>query len=159
MVSAWRYWFLNQLAYIVQNSKHVSIRNKIVANGKYSWGHFSLVCFPSGSVTLSTSIPVVYLSAAYSLHYMYKAGRWEKSALKESWVLHSWFPPVSFLIPVVLLLLLISSVWKRQIYMRHLFLSGMIMYHWQLYYWNFVYSLLSVMKLLYKLTCTVHRSG
>jgi len=77
-------------------------------NGKYSWAHFSLVCFPSGSVTLSTSIPVVYLSAAYSLHYMYKAGRWKKSALKESWILHSWFPPISFLIPVVLLLLIPS---------------------------------------------------
>lgn len=35
MVSAWHYWFLNKLTYIVQNSKCVSIRNKIVANGNF----------------------------------------------------------------------------------------------------------------------------
>lgn len=45
-MSAWHYWFFNKLTYIVQNSKRVSIRNKIEANGKHSWAHFSPVCFP-----------------------------------------------------------------------------------------------------------------
>lgn len=48
IVSAWHYWFWTvKLTYVVQNSKHVSVRKKTAANGNSAEGASSLFAWTS----------------------------------------------------------------------------------------------------------------